>query len=125
MADIRIVTPQELQAREQKPPGRAGRQRSPERTRIIEEYKATLQDVQPGFGGDVMLEEGEQKRIIRQNLQEAAKELNLALDFRPIKNPMRMQFRVITPEEAAQKPRRGGRPRKNQGAKAAPARAGR
>ncbi len=112
MADIRIFTPQELQEQEQKSTGRPGRQRSPERTRIIEEYKAALQDVQPGYGGDVVLAEGEEKRTVRLNLKEAAQELNLALDFRPIKNPMRMHFRGITPEEAAQQPRRGGRPRK-------------
>jgi hypothetical protein len=112
MADIRIVTPQELQEREQKPTGRRGRARSEERSRFIEAYKAALQDAQPGYGGDVLLQEGEQKRTVRNNLQEAAKELNLALTFRPIKDPMRMHFRVITPEEAAQKPQRGGRPRK-------------
>jgi hypothetical protein len=112
MADIHILTPEQLQEREQKPTGRAGRRRSEERTNIIEAYKAALQNAQPGFGGDVDLAEGEQKRVVRNNLKEAAQELNLALDFRPIKNPMRMEFRVITPEEAAQKPRRGGRPRK-------------
>ncbi len=112
MADIHIVTPEELHEREHQPTGRSGRRRSEERTRIIEAYKATLQDVQPGYGGDVVLEEGEEKRSVRQNLHEAAQELNLALDFRPIRDPMRMHFRVITPEEAAQRPQRGGRPRK-------------
>ncbi len=38
MADIRIVSPEELQERERKPTGRAGRRHSPERTRIIEGY---------------------------------------------------------------------------------------
>ncbi len=110
MASIRIFTPQELHEREQKPKGRSGRVRSEARSRTIEVYKAALQNVQPGFGGDVVLE-GEQKRIVRQDLQEAAKELNLALVFRPIRDPRRMEFRVITREEAAQRPRRGGRPR--------------
>ena len=59
MADIRIVTPEELQERENKPKGRAGRQRSPERTRAIEAYKQALQDAQPGYGADVILQEGE------------------------------------------------------------------
>jgi hypothetical protein len=112
MADIHILTPEALQEREQKPAGRAGRRRSEERTRFIEAYKAALQNAQPGFGGDVVLQEGERKRIVRNNLKEAAKELNLALTFRPIRDPMRMHFRVITPEEAAQQPQRGGRPRK-------------
>jgi hypothetical protein len=113
MADIRIFTPQELQEREQQPKGRSGRQRSEERTRSIDAYKAALQEVQPGYGGDVVLAEGEQKRNVRTNLQDAAKELNLALTFRPIKDKARMHFRVITPAEAAQKPKGGrGRPRK-------------
>ena len=115
MADIRIVTPQELQEREHKPKGRIGRQRSPERTRIIEAYKVVLQDVQPGYGGDVILEEGEEKRMVRQNLKAAAADLNLIFDFRPVKDKSRMHFRVITPEEAAAKPKRGGRPRKASG----------
>ena len=111
MADIRIVTPAELQERENKPKGRAGRQRSPERTRAIEGYKAVLQDVQPGYGADVILEEGEDKRQVRQNLKAAAQDLNLAFDFRPIKDRSRIHFRVITPEEKAAKSKRAGRPR--------------
>jgi|GEM_PF-1340153 len=112
MAEIRILTPEQLQEREQKPKGRSGRRRSEERTRIIEQYKEQLSDVQPGFGGDVHLEESEDKRTVRQNLKTAAQELNLSLEFRPIKDKTRIHFRVITPEQAAGKPRRGGRPRK-------------
>jgi len=114
MADIRIVTPEELQERN-KPKGRPGRQRSPERTRIIEAYKAALEDVQPGYGADVLLEEGEDKRTVRQNLKAAADELNLIFDFRPVKDATRIHFRVITPEEHAAKPRRGGRARTTSG----------
>jgi len=112
MADIRIVTPQELQAREHKPKGRVGRQRSRERTRAIEAYKAVLQNVQPGYEADVMLAEGEEKRKVRQNLKAAAQDLNLTFDFRPVKDTARLHFRVITPEEAAARPQRKGRPRK-------------
>jgi hypothetical protein len=116
MAEILILTPQELAEREQKPKGkgRSGRRRSEERTRIIEEYKAALRDAEPGFGADVMLAEGEDKRIVRQNLKAAADELNKALEFRPIKDKTRIHFRIITLEEKSKKPRRGGRPRKNQ-----------
>ena len=39
--------------------------------------------------------------------------MNQALEFRPIKDKTRIHFRVITPEEKAAKPKRGGRPRKN------------
>jgi len=115
MANIRLVTPQELQEREHKPQGRVGRQRSPERTAAIAAYKAALQDVQPGYGADVMLEEGEEKRKVRQNFRAAAAQLNLILDFRPVKDTSRIHFRVITPEEKATKPKRAGRPRTTSG----------
>ncbi len=115
MADIRILTPEELAQREQKPKGRSrsGRRRSEERTRIIEEYKAIMRDAAPGYGGDVMLAPGEDKRMVRQNLKAAADELNKALEFRPIKDKSKIHFRVITQEEKAARPKRGGRPRKN------------
>ncbi len=116
MAEIRILTPEQLEEREQKPKGRSGRRRSDERTRIIEEYKIALRDVQPGFGGDVNLGEDEEKRTVRQNLKAAAQELNMALEFRPIKDKSRIHFRVITTEQAEAKPKRGGRPRKNRAA---------
>ena len=112
MAEIKILTPQQLEEREQKPKGRSGRRRSEERTRIIEEYKGTLQGVEPGYGGDVKLGEGEDKRAVRQNLKTAAQELNIALEFRPIKDKARIHFRVITHEAQQAKPKRGGRPPK-------------
>ena len=115
MAVIRILSPDELAEREQKPKGRSrsGRRRSEERIRIIEEFKAQMRDAEPGYGGDVLLAEGEDKRMVRQNLKAAADELNQALEFRPIKDKSRIHFRVITHEEKAAKPKRGGRPRKN------------
>jgi hypothetical protein len=115
MATIIILTPEQLAERERKPAGstRLGRRRSPARTAIIESYKTVLQEAEPGFGGEMHLADGEDKRLVRQNLKAAANELNLALDFRPVKNPTRIYFRVITPEEYAARPRRGGRPRKN------------
>lgn len=115
MAEIQILTPEQLAEREQKPRGRSGRRRSEERTRIIEAFKAQLQNVEPGYGADVLLEEGEEKRAVRQNLKTAAQELGLALDFRPIKDKTKIHFRVITPEQARSRPRRGGRPRKQRG----------
>ena len=117
MADIQILSPEELAEREQKPKGRSrsGRRRSEERTRIIEEYKRIMRDAKPGYGGDVALSEGEEKRIVRQNLKAAAGELNQILEFRPIKDKSRIHFRVITQEEKDAKPRRGGRPKKNAG----------
>lgn len=115
MAEIRILTPDELAQREQKPKGRSrsGRRRSEERTRIIEEYKGIMRDAAPGYGGDVVLGPGEDKRMVRQNLKAAADELQKALEFRPIKDKTKIHFRVITAEEKAARPKRGGRPRKN------------
>jgi hypothetical protein len=114
MAEIQILTPQQLEEREQKPKGRSGRRRSEERTRIIDAYKEQLGSVEPGFGGDVHLDDSEDKRTVRQNLKAAAQELNMALEFRPIKDKQKIHFRVITHEQAQARPRRGGRPRKKQ-----------
>ena len=116
MATITVLTREQIAERETKPAGgvRPGRRRSPERIRIIEEFKAVLQQAEPGYGADVSLAESEDKRIVRLNLKAAAEEVGLVLDFRPIKDKSRIHFRVITPEEKAAKPRRGGRPRKVQ-----------
>ena len=113
MAELHILTPEQLAEREHpKAIGGHGRRRSEARARIIEAYKAALQEAQPGYGADVLLAEGEDKRGVRQNVKVAAEELHLALDFRPSRDPRRMQFRVITPEERAVRPKRGGgRPR--------------
>jgi len=106
MAEIRLLSPDELAAREQKPPRqRGGRRRSPERSHIIDAYKAVLQGALPGSGGDVLLVAGEDKRRVRKDLKEAASELTLALDFRPTKNPTRIHFRVISIEAYAARPR--------------------
>ncbi len=115
MATLNLLTPEELANREQKPATRrSGRRRSAERTRIIEGFKTTLQNAEPGYGADVLLDEGEDKRLVRQNLKTAADELGMALEFRPIKVKNRIHFRVITPEEKAARPPRGGRPKKVQ-----------
>ncbi len=113
MAELRLLTPTELAAREPRQrPGQPGRPRSPEQTHIIEAYKATLEQAHPGFGGEVLLAAGESKRKVRQQLKTAAQALGYALDFRRTKDPTRIYFRVITPEERAAHPKPGGRPRK-------------
>ncbi len=71
-----------------------------------------MQDVTPGYGADVLLAADEDKRFVRQNLKSAADELNVALEFWPVKDRSRIHFRFITPEEQAARPKRGGRPRK-------------
>ncbi len=113
MAEIQLLTPEQLAERDRKPKGKSGRRRSEERTRIIEQYKNTLRAAEPGYGGDVVLGSDEDKRIVRQNLKTAADELHKAIEFRPIKDKSRIHFRIITHEERAAKPKRTGRPRKN------------
>ncbi|GAC1353749.1 MAG: hypothetical protein NVSMB42_10380 [Herpetosiphon sp.] len=112
MAEIRLLTPEQLAERDKKPKGKSGRRRSEERTRIIEHYKEILRHADVGAGGDVMLEASEDKRVVRQNLKTAAIELEKVIEFRPIKDRSRIHFRIITPQEQATKPRRPGRPRK-------------
>ncbi len=113
MAELHLVTPAELAAREQQAQGRGRRgRRSPERTRLLEEFQAVLQQAEPGYGGEVVLAAGENKQVVRPLLKVAAAALGYALDFRPTKDPTRIYFRVITPEERAAHPKPGGRPRK-------------
>src|SRR3712207_5393791 len=86
VASLILLSPEQIREREQKPArGRAGRRRSVERTRVIEGFKSALQSAEPGYGADVLLSEDEDKRLVRQNLKAAADELNIALDFKPIK----------------------------------------
>ena len=106
------MTPAELAAQEQaQRPGWSERS-SPERTRLLEAFKAGLQQVEPGYGGEVVLAAGENKRLVRQLLKVATAAVGYALDFRPTKDPTRIYFRVITQEERAAHPKPGGRPRK-------------
>ena len=117
MATLNILTPEELAHRDQKSRSKGvgrGRRRSLKRSRIIEGFKEVLQQAEPGYGADVLLEEDEHKRTVRQNLKAAADELGMALEFRPIKVKNRIHFRVITLEEKAALPKRPGRPRKVQ-----------
>src|SRR5919199_1193188 len=115
MAEITLLTPEQIADRQKpKGKGRSGRRRSPERTHVIEQYKAAIHNAQPGYGADVFLSEGEVKRLVRQNLKAAATEQNLALEFRPVKDPSRIHMRFISLEEQAAKPKgRGGRRRKS------------
>ena len=113
MAKLTLLTPEEAKARDEKPKKpRQGRQRSPERLRMLEEYRQALQGAAPGYGGDVILAEGEQKRVVRLLINEAAESLGLALSYRPRRDANLMRFDVISQEEKAARPKRGGRPRK-------------
>lgn len=77
----------------------------------IEQYKQALQCVEPGYGGEVKLEPDEDKRVVRLNLQEAAKELvlsRLASGQRQGTDQLQNHF----PRRKGRRPKRGGRPRK-------------
>ena len=111
MAELQLLTPEELAAREQQGQGGRGR-RNPARTRLLEAFQAGLQQAELGDRGEVVLAAGETKRVVRPLLKVAAAQLGYALDFRPTKDPTRISFRVITPEEYAAHPKPGGRPRK-------------
>ena len=112
MASITLLSRDDLDARDNKPKGRSGRKRSPERTAAIDAFKAILREAEVGGAGEVSLEDGEDKRLVRQNLKIAGDELGLHLDVRPIKDPTRIRFLIITEEQQAAKPKRPGRPKK-------------
>ncbi len=118
MATLNILTSEELAHRDQKSRSKGvgrGRRRSLKRSRIIEGFKEVLQQAKSGYGADVLLGEDEHKRTVRTNLKDAASELGLALEFHPFKDKHRMHFRVMTLEEKAARPYRGGgRPKKAQ-----------
>lgn len=64
MAELIILTPRQLAERDQpETPGRSGRRRSEARTWVIEEDKAVLQETQPGYGGDMLLAQRDEKRL--------------------------------------------------------------
>lgn len=107
MASIQILTPEIIAERTAKPQGPKGRRRSAERDALIDGYKRVLAPLEPGYGGDVFLEDGDDKWHVRQNLHAAATEVGLILEFRQIRDKERIHFRVITPEQKAAKPKRG------------------
>lgn len=108
MAELKLYTPDELA--ERKKPKRQQKREAKER--IIETYRAQLTEAQPGYGGEILLEEGEEKRKIRGILKEAAARNGLQLRFRPIKDPKRIEFSVIQKEEQTSARRGGSRGRR-------------
>ena len=113
MAQIQIVTPDELAERDRNAAEWSGR-RSAARRQSIAAYKRALQGVAAGYGGDVTLAEDEDKPSVRQLLKLAAQDLQVVLAFRRRNDPRRLHFVVLTPEQAAARPRRGGGRRKQQ-----------
>jgi len=84
MAKITLFTAEEYEARH-----------TPKRERQVIEWMDLLRTVEPGWAGDVELEEGDEKRKVRLMLQDAASRLSLTLRFRPLKDKQKMQFEVI------------------------------
>ena len=113
MPELTIWTPEEMADRAK--PKRV-RQRE-NRERMLAEYGAQFANVSPGFGGQVTLGDEEDKRKVRNIIREAAKNQNITLRFRPIKDKQRIEFWVIDPKDAPapRKPTGGrrGRPRRN------------
>ena len=112
MASIQTFTAEEFAERNRKTKSSMGRQRSAERQRVIDQYKQALQDLEPGAGGEVVLDEGEVKRTVRLIITDAAKEVDKPLKFYPVRDQHLIKFQVITPAEKAAQPKRGGRPKK-------------
>ncbi|GIV96342.1 MAG: hypothetical protein KatS3mg057_0999 [Herpetosiphonaceae bacterium] len=110
MAELKLFTPEELA--ERRKPRRQQRREAKERT--IEQFREQLERAGPGYGGEVVLEEGDDKRKTRGLLKEAATRAGLQLRFRPIKDPSRIEFSVVEGEEE-QPTRRGGRGRQRAG----------
>jgi len=111
MAEFTLWTPEEIQARAK--PKRMQQQEA--RDRAIAEYSTFFASAQPGYGGQLVLGDDEDKRKIRVLVREAASRNNLSLRFRPIKDKNRIEFLVIDPEQKPARRTTGaqrGRPRK-------------
>lgn len=113
MAEFTLWTPEEMQDRAK--PKRT--QQREARDRAIAEYSTFFASAQPGYGGQLVLGDDEDKRKIRALVREAATRNNLSLRFRPIKDKNRIEFLVIDPEKQPSRRNTGarrGRPKKNQ-----------
>ncbi len=105
MPEFTLWTPEEMQERAK--PKRTQQRES--RERAIAEYGAYFQTARPGFGGQVVLSDDEDKRKIRALVREAATRSNLSLRFRPIKDKNRIEFIVIDPSKQPAPRNTGGR----------------
>jgi hypothetical protein len=113
MAKFTLWTPEQMQERSK--PKRM--QQREARERAIAEYSEYLKGATPGFGGQLELDSGEDKRKVRAMVREAADKHGLNLRFRPIKDKTRIEFHVTDTEEQPKAPAGGtrrGRPKKSQ-----------
>jgi hypothetical protein len=111
MPEFTLWTPEEMLERE-----KPRRERAREaKERMISEYSAYLKAAKPGFGGQIVLGDEEDKRKVRAIVREAAQRNGLTLRFRPIKDKGRIEFSV-TDANSGNKSRgatKPGRPRKS------------
>ncbi|HEY1016736.1 MAG TPA: hypothetical protein VGE07_28750 [Herpetosiphonaceae bacterium] len=113
MPEFTLWTPDEMKEREK--PKRLQQKEAKERA--ISEFASYFQNAGPGFGGQLVLSENDDKRKLRALVREAASRHNLSLRFRPIKDKGRIEFSVVDPGGAPKKssPPAGkgrGRPKK-------------
>ena len=74
-------------------------ERAAERKRIIEEYKQFLLSLEPGEGGEIIPDEGENRQTIKNRLRRAAKEVGVQLEFKRKRG--KIIFRVHRDSEAS------------------------
>ncbi len=90
MAQMKKLSAEELEAMKMR------RQPSPRtlaRRKAIEEFKAFLQNLAPGEGGEIVLDPEENRLTVKNRLKKAAEELGLELEF--IRKRGRIVFRVV------------------------------
>ena len=111
MAKLQLFTPEEIA--ERKKPKRQQKREAKERQ--IAAYAGSLKGAKPGFGGEIQLDDGDDKRKVRSVLKEAAARTGIQLRFRPIKDQSRIEFSVVEgaakagAKGATDKPARGRR----------------
>ncbi len=95
MAKFKKLSTQELE--EMMTPQPKPSPRSLERQRALQEMKEFLSQIQPGEGGEIVLEEGDNRLTIKNRLKKAAEELGVELKF--IRKRKRIVFQVLEKQE--------------------------
>lgn len=74
--------------------------RSLERQRALKEMMEFLSQIAPGEGGEIVLEEGDNRLTIKNRLKKAAEKLGVELKF--IRKRKRIVFEVVKKEETGE-----------------------
>ena len=72
-----------------------------ERARIRGEYRAYLEGIEAGEGGELKLNESEKKVTIKNRLKRAAEEMDIAIEFKR-SSAESVRFRVCPPESESE-----------------------